>query len=91
MPPRAVLQACAPFLPELERIVLRCVAEPAAAAEVLEEAVVRAGRVVPLPTGPALQRCLFRMARDVLLERRRRERVGDALAPPPARWSLSAE
>lgn len=80
--PQAVVDACAPHLPELQRIVLRCVHDDALAAVVVERAVARAHRAGELPTGPALRRALFLLVHDVLLERGREARTGPVVPRP---------
>lgn len=89
-PAQAVSAAdlCTPYLPELQRIVRRCVGEERVTAAVLEEVVARASRSSALPEGPALRRRLFQLAHDVLLERRRAERA-PASRPAPVRRDLS--
>lgn len=80
-PRETVIDSCAAYRAELQRIVLRCVGDEAAATAVLDEAVARAARA-SLPPGPALRRVLFRLAHDVLLERRRDERDFGSDDPP---------
>lgn len=88
--PTPLASSCAPCLPELQRIVLRCVGDPVATAAVLDEAVARAAQVAPLPTGPALRRLLFQLVHEVLLERRRNERARPS-RPLPVRGSSLSE
>lgn len=80
--PDGVAGDCAPYLPELQRIVLRCVGDDAAAAAVLTEAVARAARAGQLPAGPELRRALFSLVHDVLLERTREVRARGPHPPP---------
>lgn len=81
-----VAASCGPHLPELQRIVQRCVGDEASAAAVVLEIVARITAGGALPPAEQLRRVLFRGAHDVLLERSRQERArGPRPAPSPVR------